>query len=111
MQNGVSLHGHSLVVVVLDDLFGLAHFGPVVQVSAVTLVQHLGRLGQGGGQFLGAFETFVLAFVDDFALAAIQAAVDEFATRFQDVLWSVDSFFGVLNKKTCEASGHRQGAS
>jgi len=41
------------------------------------------------------FETFVLAFVDDVGLAAVQTAVDEFAAGFQGVLGSVHHFGGV----------------
>ena len=80
------------VLVCLDDFVALAHIGPVVQVATSALVHHFRGGGHGRGQFLGLFETFVLALVDDVGLAAIQAAVDEFAAGFQNFLGSGHAF-------------------
>jgi len=82
------------IFVSFDDLITLADFGPVVQVAAVTFVQHLGGLSESRGQLLGTFESFVLALVHDVGFAAIQAAVDEFAAGFQNFLRSVHVFGG-----------------
>jgi len=78
-----------------DDLFAFALFGPIVQIASGSLVQHLRRDSEGGCQLLGLFETFVLAFVDDFRLAAIDTAIDEFASGFQNVLGSGNAFSGI----------------
>jgi hypothetical protein len=75
-----------------DDLLALAIFGPVGQVAAVTFVQHLRGLSEGGCQLLGTFETFVLALVHDLGLATVQATVDELAAGFQNLLGSVHLF-------------------
>jgi hypothetical protein len=84
-----------LVLVSFDDLVALADVRPVVQIASGAFVEHFRRSGHGRGQFFGLFESLVLAFVDDVGLAAIQAAVDEFAAAFQDVLGSVHHLVGV----------------
>lgn len=75
-----------------DDLFALAYFWPVGQIATGAFVQHLGRSSQCSGQLFGLFKSFFLALVDDVRLAAIQAAIDECASGFQDVLGSRHSF-------------------
>lgn len=84
-----------VVVVSLDDFVALATFGPVGQVATSALVHHFRGGGHGLGQFLGLFETFFLALVDDVGLAAIQAAADEVAAGFQNFLGSRHAFRGV----------------
>lgn len=84
-----------LVFASFDDGFALARIGPVGQIASDAFVQHFRGLSNGRGQFLGLFETFVLALVDDVGLAAIQAAVDEFAARFQNVLGGGHAFGGI----------------
>lgn len=70
-----------------DDVFSFAYVWPVGQITTGAFVQHFRRRGQGRSQFFGLLETFILAFVDDIGFAAIQTAIDEFATRFQNVFW------------------------
>jgi len=72
-----------------DDFFAVARFRPVLQIASRAFVQHLGRVGEGRGQLLGLFETFVLAFLHDVVFATIQTAIDEFAAAFQHVFRGV----------------------
>lgn len=82
------------VVVSFDDLVALAHVGPVGQVAAAAFVHHFRGGGHGRGPLLGLFETFVLALVDDVGLAAVQAAIDELAARFQNFFGRGHAFSG-----------------
>lgn len=81
-----------MIFVMFDDFIAVAKFRPVLQIASGAFVQHLGRSGEGGGQFLGRLPTFLLASLFDVVFATVQTAVDEFAAALQHVPGRVHEF-------------------
>jgi len=94
----------------LNDLFTLADLWPSGRITSSASIYAPGEVRSGREQFLALFESGVLAFGDYISFAAIEAAINEFAQGFQDLLRGFHEFSRgriALCQELGEFSGHR----